>query len=162
MVPAGLCNLLTISAASLLHNDAVPAQRSLCKLHLANFRQKATCWHIPRVCCAHSHDSPVRVTCRPAGQGLRVMELLVRISSQQLLAQMNSSLDYSFLDTPRSNATISNHTNIVPREAAANTRIPAFLNTTLIWGGVPVAVGADHHLQPERPCWSTAVQCLDC
>ena len=71
------------------------------------------------------------------------MDVLVSINSQQLLTQMNSSLDYSYLDTPQIDAPITNSTDIVPRQNEPNPHMPAYVNNTLAWGGVPVAVRPD-------------------
>jgi hypothetical protein len=37
---------------------------------------------------------------------LSVMEALIRIESRQFLKELNATLDYSYLDTPRSGAPI--------------------------------------------------------
>lgn len=74
---------------------------------------------------------------------IEVMELLVRISTRQsFLTTMNSSLDFSFVDTSRTSIPITNSTTIVPRQAEPNTRLPAYLDSKLAWGGLPSSVGS--------------------
>ena len=59
--------------------------------------------------------------------------------SQTFLTTMNSSMDFSYLDTPRT-GTITNMTTIVPRQAQPNPRLPAYVDGALAWGGMPMAV----------------------
>ncbi|EIE21885.1 hypothetical protein COCSUDRAFT_56332 [Coccomyxa subellipsoidea C-169] len=92
-----------------------------------------------------------------------VYEALLRIESRQFLREMNASSDYSYLDTPRSSAPISNTTNIVPRLAEPNTHIPAFLDNGIAWGGQPVAVAvAGANAEPPMPTPSSinSVACV--
>jgi len=72
--------------------------------------------------------------------GLKAIELLLRVTStQNFLTTMNSSLDFSFLETPRTGP-ITNTTTIIPRQAEPNPRLPAYVDGALAWGGVPIAV----------------------
>lgn len=82
------------------------------------------------------------------------MELLVRISTRQsFLTTMNSSLDFSFIDTNRTDMPITNATTIVPRQAEPNTKLPAYLDGRIAWGGVPDKVRGNH---ARAPCSMTA------
>ncbi|KFM23981.1 Dual specificity protein kinase shkC [Auxenochlorella protothecoides] len=62
------------------------------------------------------------------GQGIDVMDLLVTITTRQGLVTLNSSADYSFLDTPE--LPTEGNATIVKRRAVTNPRIPAFVNGT--------------------------------
>ncbi|KAK9918851.1 hypothetical protein WJX75_007510 [Coccomyxa subellipsoidea] len=107
-------------------------------------------------------------TTESAGQGttprrISVYEALIRIESRQFLREMNATSDYSYLDTPRSGAPISNTTNIVPRLAEPNTHIPAYLDNHVAWGGQPVAVAlAGANAEPPMPTPSSinSVTCV--
>lgn len=84
-----------------------------------------------------------------SADGIEVLELLVRISAQQsFLTTMNSSLDYSYIDTARTNNPITEDTTIVPRQAEPNVKLPAFLDGVLAWGGIPVAVSLFNPMVP--------------
>ena len=91
--------------------------------------------------CSH-HAFPLRRNATAQGSGaLEVMELLVTISTQQSFLQtMNSSLDFSFLDTNRTDTPITNTTTIIPRQAEPNVNLPAYLDGRVAWGGVPIEV----------------------
>lgn len=69
------------------------------------------------------------------GQGIDVMDLLVTITTRQGLVTLNSSADYSFLDTPE--LPTEGNATIVKRRAVTNPRIPAFVNGTQVWGALP-------------------------
>ncbi|KAK2078084.1 hypothetical protein QBZ16_003952 [Prototheca wickerhamii] len=64
------------------------------------------------------------------GQGVDVMDLLVTLTTYQGVAILNSTDDFSYLDTPElpvtGNATIS-----------SNEHMPAFINGTQVWGTMP-------------------------
>lgn len=84
------------------------------------------------------------------GAGIDVMDILLTITTKAGVALLNSTQDYSFLDTPvfdepngQINATASTSTasgTIVPRKAQANVKIPAYISGQLAWGRLPVSV----------------------
>lgn len=80
------------------------------------------------------------------GTGLDVMDILLTITTKSGITTLNSTQDYSFLDTPvlqqQINATTAatggNGTStIVPRRAEPNVNIPAYLDGALVWGNLP-------------------------
>ncbi len=94
----------------------------------ARLKPRESVRHFPA--CTHSLTSLV-APCHPCGR--------------YLVAQMNSSLDYSYMDTPRRsrNATATPppssdpSSRIVLRSPQANPRLPAFLEGQLAWGSPP-------------------------
>ena len=79
------------------------------------------------------------------------MELLVTISTQQSFLQtMNSTLDFSFIDTNRTDTPITNATTIIPRQAEPNVNLPAYLDGRVAWGGVPIEVSLIVTVQAYR------------
>ncbi|CAK0785369.1 hypothetical protein CVIRNUC_008577, partial [Coccomyxa viridis] len=92
---------------------------------------------------------------------ISIYEALLRIESRQFLREMNATQDYSYLDTPRSSAPISNTTNIVPRLAEANGRIPAYVDMLPAWGSKPVA-GLPRSLPPSPAPTSGASSGVTC
>ncbi len=76
----------------------------------------------------------------PASGGFAAVEVLLRVTSiQNFLTTMNSSLDFSYMETARTGA-VTNRSAVVPRRAEANPRLPAYLDGVVVWGGVPIAV----------------------
>ncbi|KAL0025429.1 hypothetical protein WJX79_010055 [Trebouxia sp. C0005] len=74
---------------------------------------------------------------------LTEMEVLFSVSSTQFLVPINSTLDYSYLNTSTNGLptnTSDNQTYIIPRTALPNSKITAYLNGTLVWGSQPVLV----------------------
>ena len=60
----------------------------------------------------------------------------IRLASQKRRFENTSCC--SHLDTPRTDAPITNATTIIPRQAEPNMRFPAFLDGSLSWGTLPV------------------------
>lgn len=89
-----------------------------------------------------------RTTTGSGNVTLGVLEVLLRIQSRQFLRSVNASNDYSYFDSPRSGAPITNSTNVVPRIAVPNIRIPGYLDGLLVWGAVPVPVRPHPFLPP--------------
>ena len=74
-------------------------------------------------------------------KALSVVELLLQINSTQpFITSMNSDLDFSYLETERTDAPITNTTTIIPRQAEPNVKLPAYLGGDLAWGGQPISV----------------------
>lgn len=69
------------------------------------------------------------------------IELLLRLNcSQTFVSSMNTSLDYSFVNTTITDAPISSNTTVIPRASEQNSRLPAYLDGQVIWGGRPAEV----------------------
>lgn len=88
------------------------------------------------------HALPLHRTLNQSNTGdLPAIELLLQINSTQpFTTTMRSDQDFSYIDTPRTSAPITNATTIIPRQAEANPKLPAFVDGRLAWGGQPVAV----------------------
>ncbi len=70
-----------------------------------------------------------------------MIELLLRVNSTQpFTTTIDSDLDYSYIETERTEAPITNTTTVIPRQAEPNVKLPAFLEGTLAWGGLPISV----------------------
>lgn len=89
------------------------------------------------------------------GTGLDVMDILLTITTKSGITTLNSTQDYSFLDTPilqqQINATTAatggNVTStIVPRRAEPNVNIPAFLDGSLVWGNLPTPLTSTNNV----------------
>ncbi|KAK9807897.1 hypothetical protein WJX72_012460 [[Myrmecia] bisecta] len=96
--------------------------------------------------------------------GVNVMEVLIRVQTRQFLAQMNSTLDYSFFDTPSSAHVAGNDTNIEPRVAIPNVRIPVLLDGTMVWGSEPTSIplySPPAAAPPQAANQPSYVQCAD-
>ncbi|KAL0025951.1 hypothetical protein WJX77_006909 [Trebouxia sp. C0004] len=93
----------------------------------------------------------------PAPSGplqLTEMEVLFSVSSTQFLVPINSTLDYSYLNTSTNGLptnTSDNQTYIIPRTALPNSKITAYLNGTLVWGSQPVLVQVGQGAPAEAP-----------
>ncbi|MEW5302145.1 MAG: hypothetical protein WDW36_004954 [Sanguina aurantia] len=72
---------------------------------------------------------------------LSMLELIVSIEPRQYFSQMNSTLDYSFMDNPLANKTVTSsidpQSKVTLRKRLPNPYIPLFLNGTLVWGSPP-------------------------
>ena len=69
------------------------------------------------------------------------IELLLQINcTQSFVTYMNSSLDYSFINTTLTDAPISSSTTVVPRASQQNPKLPAYLDGQVVWGGRPAEV----------------------
>jgi hypothetical protein len=79
------------------------------------------------------------------GKGLAQVDVLLTVNTRAGVAQLNSSLDYSFLDTPRPEGALDPGAGatIVPRRALPNPRMPAYLGGRLAWGAPPSPSGVD-------------------
>ncbi|KAA6418207.1 MAG: hypothetical protein FRX49_11865 [Trebouxia sp. A1-2] len=85
---------------------------------------------------------------------LTEMEVLFSVSSTQFLVPINSTLDYSYLNTSTNGLptnTSDNQTYIIPRTALPNSKITAYLNGTLVWGSQPVLVHVGQGAPAEAP-----------
>ncbi|PSC71845.1 serine threonine kinase [Micractinium conductrix] len=69
------------------------------------------------------------------GKGIDIMDVLVTLTTKRGVALLNSTQDFSFLETPE--LEVPPNSTIIPRRALPNPRIPAFLNGTLVWGSLP-------------------------
>ncbi|KAL4420504.1 hypothetical protein ABPG75_010160 [Micractinium tetrahymenae] len=69
------------------------------------------------------------------GKGIDVMDVLITLTTKRGVSLLNSTQDYSFLETPE--LEVPPNSTIIPRRALPNPHIPAFLNNTLVWGVLP-------------------------
>lgn len=73
---------------------------------------------------------------------LPAVELLLRINSTQpFTTSMNTTQDFSYINTSRSAVPITNATTIIPRQAQANPKLPAYIAGDVVWGTKPIMVG---------------------
>lgn len=89
------------------------------------------------------------------GSGVDVQDVLLTVTTKAGVAELNSTQDYSFLDTPvltqPLNDTNTTTAAIVPRMALANTKIPAYLQGSLVWGVLPTAGSEAPATEPGMP-----------
>jgi len=86
------------------------------------------------------------------GSGVDVLDVLLTVTTKEGTAltgsALNSTQDYSFMDTPvlpqainltttATNATNASSLRIIPRRALPNQKIPAYLAGELVWGVLP-------------------------
>lgn len=102
----------------------------------------------------------------PAGPlQLPEMEVLFEIQSRQFLVPMNSSLDYSYFDAPRSASWLSLPCNITPRHGwHCNVKLQALLDLIVVYSSArlccssSLVVGFIVTCLPSRLPWLEASQ----
>ena len=99
-------------------------------------------------------------------EGIDVLDLLLTITTKAGVVLLNSTQDYSFIDTPvleesglqrpqpqqqqRLNTTTTEHSGVlVPRKADPNQKIPAYIDGQLAWGILPSRMSLSETPAPE-------------
>lgn len=68
------------------------------------------------------------------------VEMIVSIEPRRYFTQINQTLDYSYMDTPKQpNRTTNATARVVLRKKEPNPRVPVFVNGILSWGSPPRA-----------------------